>query len=44
MILQNGASLGPPQSKAFKTIHSSAFELRIKDYSGAYRVFYCDVW
>lgn len=40
MILQFGETLGPPQSKAFKTIHSSAFELRVKDSSGAYRVSY----
>ena len=40
MILQKGGSLGPPQSKAMKQIHSSAFELRIKDSSGIYRVFY----
>ena len=40
MVLQQGESLGPPQSKVFKTINSSAFELRIKDSSGAYRVFY----
>lgn len=40
MILQNGGVLGPPQSKSMKQVHPSAFELRIKDASGIYRVFY----
>ena len=40
MLLQNGESLGPPQSKAIKQVHASAFEMRIKDKNGIYRVFY----
>lgn len=40
MLLQQGQILGPPQSKAMRQVHSSAFELRIKDKSGIYRVFY----
>lgn len=40
MILQQGYVLGPPQSKPMKSVDPSAFELRIKDASGIYRVFY----
>ncbi len=40
MTLQQGIKLGPPQAKVMKTIHSSAFELRVKDSAGIYRVFY----
>ncbi|MAV90977.1 MAG: hypothetical protein CL676_06115 [Bdellovibrionaceae bacterium] len=40
MILQQGRNLGMPQSKPMKQVHSSAFELRIKDGAGIYRVFY----
>lgn len=40
MLLQNGESLGAPQSKPMKSIHTKAHELRIKDKKGAYRVIY----
>lgn len=40
MILQQGDILGPPQSKPMKSVHPSAYELRVKDGSGIYRVFY----
>ncbi len=40
MVLQKGEALGLPQAKAFRQVHLSAFELRAKDSSGAYRVFY----
>ena len=40
MILQSGMPLGEPQSKPMKTIHRSAYELRVKDRKGAYRVIY----
>jgi phage-related protein len=39
-VLQLRTSLGEPQSKPIKTIHKKAFELRIKDKSGIYRVIY----
>jgi phage-related protein len=29
-----------PQSKPFKTIHKNAYELRVKDKKGVYRVIY----
>lgn len=38
--LQQGKILGPPQSKSFSTIEKGVFELRIKDNTNAYRVFY----
>ena len=40
MILQQGEALGMPQSRPVKQIHSSAFELRVKDRAGIYRVIY----
>ena len=40
MMLQNGETLGPPQSKVFRSLHDSGYELRIKDRNGAHRVFY----
>ena len=40
LILQRGGVLGMPQSRPMRTVHKSAFELRIKDKSGIYRVFY----
>lgn len=40
MILQQGAVLGPPQSKPIKSLHPSAYELRVKDGRGIYRIFY----
>ena len=40
MTLQQGMKLGPPQAKVMKQVHSSAFELRVKDSAGIYRVFY----
>jgi len=35
-----GRTLGAPQSKAMKSIHANAHELRIKDKKGIYRVIY----
>lgn len=40
MMLQSGRKLGEPQSKPMKSIHKNAFELRVKDRHGAYRVIY----
>ncbi len=40
MILQQGGILGSPQSKPMKSVDPSAYELRVKDASGIYRVFY----
>lgn len=39
-ILQDGGQLGMPQSRPMKQLASSAFELRVKDRDGTYRVFY----
>lgn len=39
-LLQNGELLGMPQSKPMKQVGTSAFELRVKDRDGIYRVFY----
>jgi len=40
MTLQLVINLGPPQAKPMKTIHKNAFELRIKDRMGNYRIIY----
>ena len=40
MMLQQGEVLGMPQARAMKSVHRSAFELRVKDKNGIYRVFY----
>lgn len=40
MLLQMGKKLSEPQSKPMKTIHKGAYELRIKDRKGIYRVIY----
>ncbi len=40
MLLQTGFKLGEPQSKPMKMIHHLAFELRIKDRKGIYRIIY----
>jgi phage-related protein len=40
MLIQSGKILGEPQSKPMKSIHKNAYELRIKDRRGAYRVIY----
>ncbi len=40
MLIQSGIKLTEPQSKPMKAIHKSAFELRIKDKKGIYRVIY----
>lgn len=40
MILQSGHNLGEPQSKPMKSIHKNAYELRVKDKSGQFRVIY----
>ncbi|MFN8945019.1 MAG: type II toxin-antitoxin system RelE/ParE family toxin [Pseudobdellovibrionaceae bacterium] len=39
-LLQGGEQLGMPQSRPMKQVGSSAFELRVKDKDGIYRVFY----
>lgn len=39
-LLQKGELLGMPQSRPIKTVDVSAFELRVKDRSGAYRIIY----
>ena len=39
-ILQDGGQLGMPQSRPMKQFAPSAFELRVKDRDGTYRVFY----
>lgn len=40
LLIQTGFKLGEPQSKPMKSIHQHAFELRVKDRKGAYRVIY----
>lgn len=40
MLIQSGRKLGEPQSKTMKCIHQNAYELRVKDRKGAYRVIY----
>lgn len=40
MLLQAGVALGEPQSKPMGSIHPKAYELRIKDERGIYRVIY----
>ena len=40
LSLQKGTFLSMPQSRRVPAIHRSAFELRIKDEKGIYRVFY----
>ena len=40
LALQRGVLLGMPQSRKIPVLHQSAFELRIKDENGIYRVFY----
>ncbi len=40
MMLQNEMTLGMPQSRAMGSIHKNAYELRIKDSKGSYRVIY----
>lgn len=39
-LLQEGEQLGMPQSRPMKQVGSSAFEIRVKDKEGIYRVFY----
>ncbi|USN46641.1 MAG: type II toxin-antitoxin system RelE/ParE family toxin [Pseudobdellovibrionaceae bacterium] len=39
-LLQDGHALGMPQSRPIRQVHKSAFELRVKDSSGIFRVFY----
>ncbi len=38
--LQQGEILGMPQSRPLKTVHKNAFELRLRDESGIFRVIY----
>ena len=38
--LQFGISLGMPESKPMPSIYQGAYELRLKDAAGIYRVFY----
>ena len=40
LTLQRGVLLGMPQSRKILALHQSAFELRIKEKNGIYRVFY----
>ena len=40
LLLQRGNILSPPASKIIRAIHQNAFELRVKDQSGTYRVIY----
>lgn len=40
MLIQLGQFLNEPQSKPMKAIHKNAYELRIKDKNGAYRIIY----
>ncbi|MGE3608524.1 MAG: type II toxin-antitoxin system RelE/ParE family toxin [Bacteriovoracaceae bacterium] len=40
MLLQSGKNLGEPQSKPMKSIHANAYELRVKDRKGVYRIIY----
>ncbi len=40
LLIQQGETLGEPQSKPMKSIHQNAFELRISDRKGAFRVIY----
>lgn len=40
MILQKGGILGEPQSKPLKILSKGAFELRIRDRYGIYRIIY----
>lgn len=40
MMLQCGEKLGEPQSKPMKAVHPKAYELRIKDHKGIYRIIY----
>lgn len=40
LSLQRGELLSMPQSRSMKSVHKSAFEFRVKDQSGIYRVFY----
>jgi len=40
MLVQSGHRLGEPQSKPIKIIHPNAYELRVKDRKGYYRVIY----
>lgn len=39
-LLQEGEQIGIPQSRLMKQVGPSVFELRVKDQSGIYRVFY----
>lgn len=38
--MQKGKILGLPQSKPIRQIHKNAFELRVKDKKGIYRIIY----
>ena len=38
--LQKGHGLGMPQSRPLSAVHKSAFELRVRDRAGTYRVIY----
>jgi phage-related protein len=40
LILQQGAQLREPQSKPMRSIHPKAFELKITDRRGSYRIIY----
>lgn len=40
MMLQAGQKLSAPQTKPMKIIHQNAYELRVKDRNGNYRIIY----
>lgn len=40
LMIQKGFMPNMPQSRKMPTVHPSAFELRIKDTNGNYRIFY----
>ena len=40
MLLQMGKTLSEPQVKPMKNIYKNAFELRVKDKKGSYRIIY----
>lgn len=40
MLIQSGKRLNEPQSKPMRIIHKNAYELRVKDRKGSYRILY----
>ncbi len=43
MVLQSGELLGEPQSKPMRVIHKNAYEIRVGDNNGQYRIIYVAV-